>query len=216
MQAHRDRIAEMVAVTAEVMGTELSGAALCLFVDDLAPLSIDQIGHALARCRREIRGKNGFPPTLTIADVLERAGVVSESAIGDAECRAAWDAMLFYAGKYIASDPHGSYGPRHYFDTKTEIPDLEQRTADSLRRIGGWRVIKTMTEDDYPHVQRRFYEEHRAWRATEAALADKVLAGVSGFAALLTNKAMPGSPRLTAGSTETRSKNQSETAVVND
>jgi hypothetical protein len=56
--------------TAEATGMELSAPALNLFVEDLWPQSDEAIVCGLTR-RREIRGKNGFPPTLTIADVFE-------------------------------------------------------------------------------------------------------------------------------------------------
>ncbi len=83
--ARRNRIAEMVTATVEAMGAELSAPALNLFVEDLAELPDDAIACALARCRREIRGKNGFPPVLTIADVFDRAGVVTEGELEQAE-----------------------------------------------------------------------------------------------------------------------------------
>jgi hypothetical protein len=188
------------------MGTEIDPRAMRLFVDDLEPLTDEAIQHALVRCRRELRGKNGFPPMLTIADVLDRAGVVSEAETNGAEARAAWDALLRYAEKYIVADPEGDYGPRHYFGMKTDIPKLDQRTLDTLRRIGGWRVVKTMNQDDYPHVQRRFYEEYRAWQATDAALRRGALNGVLGFTELLASKAMPGQQQLGASSSKTRSK----------
>lgn len=191
-------ISEMVTATAEVMGGELSAPALALFVTDLEKLPVEVIAHALARCRREIRGKNGFPPTLTIADVLDRAGVVSAKEVEDSECRAAWDSLLLYAGKHIISDPEGNYGKRRYFGVTIQIPELDQRTADTLRRVGGWKAVKTMTEDDYPFVQKRFYEEYRAWNATEAALSAGALSGNQSFAKLLESRAMPGPKRIAA------------------
>ena len=144
------------------MGTEIDPRALSLFVGDLEPLPDEAIQWALVRCRRELRGKNGFPPTLTIADILDRAGVVSEAATSEAQARASWDALLNYADKYIVSDPEGNYGKRQYFGMTVKTPNLDRRTADTLRRIGDWRVIKTMTQDDYPFVQKRFYEIGRA------------------------------------------------------
>lgn len=167
----------------------LSGIALRFFVDELEPLSDESIQLALGRCRREIGG-NGYAPTLTIKDVLDRAGVIAQDRLDDAECRAAWDALLRYASKHIVSDVEGSYVPRHYFGVDTQVPKLDQRTADALRRIGGWAVIKTITADDYPFVQKRFYEEYRAWSATDAALLRGALNGNQTFAALLEAKEM--------------------------
>src|SRR5262249_36720447 len=110
----RNRIAEMVTATAEVMGTELSAPALNLFVEDLSQLSDEAIMHGLTRCRREIRGKKGFPPVLTIADVLDRAGVLSESEVEDAECRAAWDEAQRYISRYVVRNPEGVYEERDF------------------------------------------------------------------------------------------------------
>ena len=177
------------------MGASLPGPALSLFVKDLEPLPDEEIQLGLTRCRREIGG-NGYAPTLTIKDVLDRAGVVAQDKVDNAECRAAWDALLLHGSKHIVADPEGCYGPRHYFGMKTEMPGLEQRTTDALRRIGGWKVIKTMTEDDYPHVQRRFYEEYCAWEATETALMRGALAGNEAFTNLLQAKSMPEPKRL--------------------
>ena len=162
-------------------------------------LSDDVIAHALARCPREIRGRNGFPPTLTIADVLDRAGVVSETQVEEAECRAAWDVLLRHADKYIVSNVHGGgYEEKHYFGQSSEIPQLPDRIKDSLRRCGGWQAIKRMTNKDMPFVQRSFFEEYRAWNATEAALSAGVLSGNQAFAKLLESRSMPGPKRIAA------------------
>lgn len=177
--------------------TPLSAIALRLFVDDLQALTDEQIQLGLTRCRRELGG-NGYRPTLSIKDVFDRAGIVPRDQVEDAECRAAWDALLLYGNKYIVSDPEGGYGPRHCFGVKTDIPSVDQRTADTLRRIGGWKAIKTMTADDYPHVQRRFYDEYRNWDATTAALNAGALNGNETFQALLEKTAAPGSKRIAA------------------
>src|SRR5450759_969844 len=196
--ARRNRITEMLVATAEVMGTELSAPALNLFVEDLIELPDEVIARALVRCRREIRGKNGFPPTPTIADVLDRAGVVSETQVEEAECRAAWDVLLRYASKYIVSNVHGGYEEKHYFGQSLEIPQLPDRIKASLRRCGGWQAIKRITNEDMPFIQRRFFEEFRAWNATEAALSAGVLSGNQSFAKLLESRAMPGPKRIAA------------------
>jgi hypothetical protein len=181
----------MLAVTAEVMGTELSAPALSAFVNDLIVFPDEVIERALVRCRREIRGKNGFPPTLTIADVLDRVGVVSESEVECAEWRAAWDVTVRYADKYITSDAEGGYGEKRYFGGKLSIPELPPQIRDTVRRIGGWHALKCMNNDDFPFVQKRFCEEYRAWEATEVALSRKAVAGIGGLGELLGAKTMP-------------------------
>jgi hypothetical protein len=167
----RNWIAEMVAATVEAMGTELSAPALNLFVTDLLPLADEAIVRALTRSRREIRGKNGFPPTLTIADVLDRAGVVTEAEVEDSQCRAAWDLVQQYISRHVVRDSEGIYVERDFVGNRGRVPmpELSQRIRDTVRRVGGWRVLVNPSEDDLPHVQRRFYEEYRAWAATEQA-----------------------------------------------
>ena len=55
-----------------------------------------------------------------------------------------------------------------------------------------------MTADDYPHVQRRFYDEYRNWGATAAALHAGALKGNKAFRELLESNLMPGAKRITA------------------
>jgi hypothetical protein len=164
-------IAEIVAATVEAMGTELSAPALNLFVTDLLPLPDEAIVRSLARCRKEIRGKNGFPPTLTIADVFDRAGVLSETEVEDSECRAAWDEVQRYISRHVVRNPQGVYEEGDFVGNRGRVPkpELSQRIRDTVRRVGGWPPLVNPPEADFPHVQRRFYEEFRAWEATEQA-----------------------------------------------
>lgn len=195
----------MVKTTAEAMGTELSPEALKLFAHDLFLLPDDVITQALARCRQEIRGRNGFPPTLTIADVLERTGLVNTVDIVDAAPMAAWDQVVEYARLFVIIDPEGQWVERPvsrlvkrvemvadpmyrrkgeglvqigkvsrcrcmsmHISRTEKPPQLEQRLRDTVRRIGGWEVIKRMDPvDDLPFVQRRFFEAYEALDACE-------------------------------------------------
>lgn len=192
--ARRDRIAEMVTATVEAMGAELSAPALNLFVEDLAELPDDAIACALTRCRREIRGKNGFPPALTIADVFDRAGVVTDGEAEEAECRAAWDALQSYVRRHVVRNPEGVYEERDFVGNRGRVPrpELAQRIRDTMRRVGGWQAIVNPSPNDYPHVQRRFYEEYRAWTATEYAATR--LAGVPALEQLAATMTMPTLP----------------------
>jgi hypothetical protein len=201
----------MVAATAEAMGTELSAEALKVFVHNLWGYPVESIAAALNRCVRELRGRNGFPPVLSVADVLDRLGVVSQSEIDDAECRAAWDLGQEYAEKFVVADCEGNYVERdatgpiqtkmvdgkvvRYLSNKPR-PELKQRVRDTVRRVGGWRALKNINEEDYPHVQRRFYDEYRAWQATDAAISRGALNGVEGFKQLLESSRMPEVKRL--------------------
>lgn len=168
----RNRLAEMIAATAEVMGTEISPAALNLFVNDLIPFPDGVVELALVRCRREIRGRNGFPPNLTIADVLERTGVPNEADIEAGEERAAWDELQRYIQRHVVRNPEGVYEEVDFIGNRATVPRpaLPQRIRNSVRRVGGWAAVVNPALEDYPHVQRRFFEAYRTWVTTEIAL----------------------------------------------
>jgi len=59
-------IIKAVAVTAELMGTELSESAARVFIADLERYPEQMVLGALTRCRREVKGK------LTLVDVISR------------------------------------------------------------------------------------------------------------------------------------------------
>ena len=61
-----NELAEALAVTAELTGTELSVAAAKVMATDLAAYPRQQVLGALARCRRELKTR------LTMAAVIER------------------------------------------------------------------------------------------------------------------------------------------------
>lgn len=60
------RIAQALAVCAELTGTQLSDAATNAMLDELLPYDTDTVLAALNRCRRELTGR------LTLAAVLQR------------------------------------------------------------------------------------------------------------------------------------------------
>lgn len=77
-------VLKAIAATAELTGTELSEAALLVFEGDLAGYSDAQVIAALARCRRELRGR------LTVADVIDRIASVG----GHPTANEAWALVL--------------------------------------------------------------------------------------------------------------------------
>lgn len=74
---------QAVAVTAELCGRTFSEAAARVFVNDLSGFPEPAVIHALARCRREVKG------ILTIQDVVSR---IDDGRPGAEE---AWAAMPF-------------------------------------------------------------------------------------------------------------------------
>lgn len=61
-----ERLLQAIAVTAELTGTQLSAPAAKVLVDDLAKFPEAQVLGALARCRKELRGR------MVVADVIAR------------------------------------------------------------------------------------------------------------------------------------------------
>lgn len=74
---HLERIVEMLTVTAEVMGQQVTPAALVTMADDLSCHSLSEISSALTRCRRECRGR------ITLADIIDRLDAVDGRLSGD-------------------------------------------------------------------------------------------------------------------------------------
>src|ERR1019366_5315362 len=148
----RNRIAEIVTATVETMGTELSAPALSLFVEDLAALSDDAIARALARCRREIRGQNGFPPTLTIADILDRAGISTPEQEVNAAADLAWaKAIACFYDCGDCPEQHLSHIKRDKLIAAGDV-----RLVHAVRIVGGWRRITETRPKDYGFLKRDF------------------------------------------------------------
>lgn len=76
-------VLEALAVTAELTGTQLSPAAAKVMASDLAPYPPNQVLGALARCRKELKGR------LVVADVISR---LDDGRPGPEE---AWAALPF-------------------------------------------------------------------------------------------------------------------------
>lgn len=82
--------------------------------------------------------------------------------------------MTSFVSKWVQSDVEGRYvitrGVR-----SSEPSKLAQRILDTVRRTGGWRAYKCMTNDDFPFQQKRFLEEYEAWTAVEQIAPSKLL-----------------------------------------
>ena len=152
---------------AEVFRESLTAELLAMYVESLEDLSDNQIRLCVGRAIRELKW---FPKP---AELRELVGC-SPREQQDAEARAAWDAIVNFAEKYIQSDPQGCYvidqGVR-----RVPPPVLSQRILDSVRRTGGWRAYKLMGPADLPHQQKRFMAEYAAWTAIEQVPVSRLL-----------------------------------------
>jgi hypothetical protein len=82
--------------------------------------------------------------------------------------------LIAFVKKYVGNDVYGDYGPQHGWHPQT-FPHLSERILDTVRRTGGWKVYKCMTDDDFPFVQKRFFEEYAAWVAVDQVAPGKLL-----------------------------------------
>jgi hypothetical protein len=142
--------------------------ALALMAEILTQSATDEeIDGALTRCARECR----YP--LRLPDILQRIQGQEIPKL-EAEGRKAWDLLTSFVSKWVQSDVEGQYvitqGVR-----SSEPPKLAQRILDTVRRTGGWRALKCMTNDDFPFQQKRFLEEYEAWTAVEQIVPSRLL-----------------------------------------
>jgi hypothetical protein len=128
---------------------DVTAERLRIYADDLADLSRKQLETALTRARRELKF---FPK---IAELRDLAGASPKQG-QDAEGRKGWDVVTQFVGKYVGNDVYGNFGPEHGWHAKT-FPKLSDRILDTVRRTGGWKVYKCMTDEDFPFVQKRFF-----------------------------------------------------------
>jgi len=142
--------------------------ALALMAEILTQSATDEeIDGALTRCARERR----YP--IRLPDILQRIQGQEIPQL-EAEGRKAWDLVTSFVSKWVQADVEGNYqitrGVR-----SSDPPKLAQRILDTVRRTGGWRAYKCMTNDDFPFQQKRFLEEYEAWTAVEQIVPSKLL-----------------------------------------
>jgi hypothetical protein len=129
------------------------------------------INAALERCLVECR----YP--IRLPDILQRIPG-TEAADVMAERRLAWDVVEKFVRKYVSNDVHGNYGPDFGWygprlNSLGEVvkaasyPQLSDRILDTVRRTGGWQIYALMTNEDFPFVQKRFFEEYEGWSEVE-------------------------------------------------
>lgn len=82
-QPKNERIAALLGMTAEIMGTQLQTSTLVMMADDLVSYELADVENALKRCRRELTGR------LTLATIIERI----ESSDGTPGPEEAWALM---------------------------------------------------------------------------------------------------------------------------
>ena len=153
----RGRIANQVTATVEVTGGKLSAQALIFFVEELEPLPDEVIELALGRCRREIT--NDYGKTLTIKDVLDRAGIPTPEAELSAAGDLAWSTVIacFY--------DCGDCPEQHLSHIKRDkvMASGDVRLIHAVRIVGGWRRITETKPKDYSFLKRDFTQAYASY-----------------------------------------------------
>jgi hypothetical protein len=167
--ARKDELVVKLARFYSVMGNQPNEpGALALMAEVLCQSASDElIAHAMTRCCRECR----YP--VRLSDFLQRIPG-QEIPAPEAEGRKAWDILSQFVNKCVGNDVYGNYGPEHGWYPKT-FPKLSDRILDTVRRTGGWKVYACMSDEDFPFVQKRFYEEYAAWIAVERVELPKLI-----------------------------------------
>jgi len=161
-------LGEQITILAEIFGEFMTPARLKGYVANLADLPIEQLKTAFRRAAKECKF---FPK---IAELRELAGADPEEQ-KEAEAHHAWDVLLNYVDTWIHPDPEGCYGPEQGCRSAPP-PTLEQRILDCARRLGGWRRLKTASEDDVPFLKKDFLEEYMRWEGVNHISTDRLIA----------------------------------------
>jgi len=157
---HSRWIGEQLVILAEALGETITAERIRIYASDLEDIPQDVLAGAFRQARRT---KKFFPK---ISELLFLCGEMPEQQ-ADAEVRAAWDLLIQFTNKWVGSTVHGEYLPQNLRPWR-QMPVLSQRIADVVRRTGGWKAYKCMTEDDQPFLQKRFFEEYKAWDVVQA------------------------------------------------
>jgi hypothetical protein len=180
----------------------LQGAIAAMATSLAAKATPEAVQAALDRCEFECL----YP--VRMPHIIQRlpGGVVDT----EAEKRLAWETVERFVSKYVGNDVHGNYGPdfgwhgprlnpRGEIVKPASYPQLSDRILDAVRRTGGWKLYARMTDEDFPFVQKRFFEEYEAWTDVERISDRTRLLEIPRVKELVSAKAMePERPRAPA------------------
>ena len=159
-------LVDQVTILAEAFGEGLTPARIEIYATDLMDLTREQVQRALWRSRRELKF---FPK---ISELRDLAGLAAKD-VANVEAEAAWKFANDYLRKWgVDRMPLRSKGQW------IEAPELPERVAYALRRIGGLSGLNQITEESRPFMFRDFCEAYNLFPlASDLApqLADKFL-----------------------------------------
>jgi hypothetical protein len=158
---------------------EVKGAIAAMSVALLSRATPEQISAALDRCMVECR----FP--VRLPDIFQRLPG-TEAADVNAEKWLAWGIVEKFSSKWLRWNSE-----RTSVYVEKGAPDLAPRILDSVRLSGGWSVFLRMTDEDFPFVQKRFFEAYETWTDIERISDRARLLEIPRAKELVAAKAMP-------------------------
>lgn len=153
-------IIDQLSIAAIAKGQAFTTERLRINAEDLIDIPKEALAAAFSKARREL----DYPPGVA---ELRRFALADDEGKINAEMRAAWDVLIKFVDKWARWNSF--YSQAHI---ESGAPTLPQRITDSVRRSGGWAAYLGMEPDDFPFVQKRFFEEYKAWTAVNLALPD--------------------------------------------
>ena len=138
---------------------ETQGALAIMATKLTACSKPEAVKAALNRCMVECR----FP--VRLPDIFQRIPGLDVDT--NAEKRLAWETVERFVAKWLRWNSE-----RTAARIEPGAPDLSPRIVDTVRRSGGWSCYLRMTDEDFPHQQKRFFEEYQAWTEIQHVAAD--------------------------------------------
>jgi len=160
-------IIDQLTLAAVAKGQAYTPERLRINAGDLIDVPQDALTLAFARVRKDL----DYLPQVS---EIRRFALADEGGRLDGEMRAAWDVLIRFVGRYVDCNMYGIFGPEFGWHPRS-YPKLSDRILDVVRRTGGWKVYKCMTDADFPFVQKRFFEEYASWVAVEQVASGKLL-----------------------------------------
>jgi|HubBroStandDraft_6_1064221.scaffolds.fasta_scaffold722131_1 hypothetical protein len=155
-------IIDQLLLAATAKGQTMTAQRLRINAEDLIDVPQPALAAAFVKARREL----DFVPG--VAEIRRLALADTESK-QDGEMRAAWDIVTKHVRKWGRWNSE-----RDYAFIEDGAPILPKRVTDTVRRSGSWMAYLAMDSDSFPFQQKRFFEEYKAWNATELALPEIV------------------------------------------
>ena len=183
--SREERVFDMLAAFYGAVGNapEAKGSLALMATALSARADPEAINAALNRCMVET---GGYP--VRLPHIFARIHGLDANV--NAEKRLAWETVEKFASKWLRWNED-----RTIAHIEAGAQELSARIRDTVRRSGGWSVYLRMTDEDFPHQQKRFFEEYEAYVEIQHVAADPArLLEMPRSKELIAAKTMPAPP----------------------